>query len=100
MELWELLMNRLFSISCDSFSQEDFELIHRYIRKRLESKNVNLKIESWVCETWPNPAKASANNTRHARTNSEAPGITTTAKGVPSVRSLSNGRGYPVPAVG
>lgn len=43
-------MNRLFSISCDSFTQEDFEMIHRYIRKRLDPKNINLKIESWVSE--------------------------------------------------
>ena len=41
-------MNRLFSVSCDDFPQEDFEMIHRYIRKRLDPKNKkNLKIESW-----------------------------------------------------
>ena len=45
-------MNRLFSISCDSFTQEDFEMIHRYIRKRLDSKNTNLKIESWDCKVF------------------------------------------------
>lgn len=41
-------MNRTFSVICDSFSEEDFEMIHRYMRKRLDSKNSNLKIESWI----------------------------------------------------
>lgn len=43
-------MNRLISITCKDFSQEDFEMIHRYIRKRLNGKNESLEIKSWVCD--------------------------------------------------
>jgi len=39
-------MKRIFIVSCDSFPQEDFELIHRYIRKRLDPLNKNLNIQS------------------------------------------------------
>ena len=32
-------MKRLFIIDADEFDQTDFELIHRYVRRRLEQKN-------------------------------------------------------------
>ena len=37
-------MNRLFYIECEEFSQTDFELIHRHIRKRLDPKNKEVLI--------------------------------------------------------
>ena len=37
-------MKRIFLVECDDFPQKDFELIHIYIRKRLDPKNKNLKI--------------------------------------------------------
>lgn len=39
-------MKRIFIVECDSFPQEDFEMIHRYIRKRLDPINDSMKIES------------------------------------------------------
>lgn len=37
---WDMFMTRrMFMVDADVFSQEDFELIHRYIRKRLDPKN-------------------------------------------------------------
>ena len=39
-------MNRLFYIEADTITQRDFELIHIYIRKRLEKNSNNLIIQS------------------------------------------------------
>jgi len=39
-------MKRLFYIECDELPQGDFELIHRYIRKRLDPKTKHLIIQS------------------------------------------------------
>lgn len=39
-------MNRLFYIEADVITQTDFELIHRYIRKRLDVNNKQLLIKS------------------------------------------------------
>jgi len=37
---------RYFKIEADELSQHDFELIHRYIRKRLDPKTSHLVIKS------------------------------------------------------
>ena len=39
-------MKRIFVIECDEFPQRDFEMIHIYIRQRLQPKNKNLVIKS------------------------------------------------------
>ena len=39
-------MNRLFYIEADEITQQDFELIHRYIRSRLDNHNKKLIIKT------------------------------------------------------
>lgn len=39
-------MKRIFIIESDSFPQESFELIHRYIRKQLDPHTKHLEIKS------------------------------------------------------
>lgn len=39
-------MKRIFVVECESFPQKDFEMIHRYIRSRLENNNQTLVINS------------------------------------------------------
>jgi hypothetical protein len=39
-------MKRIFMIECDEFPMRDLQLIHIYIRKKLDPKNKNLVIKS------------------------------------------------------